>query len=132
MGIILPETYFHAPSVKNIREYFKEHNICWLIDLPHNTFRPYCNAKCIILILQKNKPQQSKINMAVAEEMGHNHNGSEIFRWDKELNKPTKLIWDDIESIIEEINNPKKENKYTFEVDSKIVLEKDIFVPRYY
>ena len=70
--------------------------------------------------------------MAVAEEMGHNHNGSEIFRWYKELNKPTKLIWDDIESIIEEINNPKKENKYTFEVDSKIVLEKDIFVPRYY
>jgi type I restriction enzyme M protein len=132
LGIILPETYFHAPSVKNIREYFKEHNICWLIDLPHNTFRPYCNAKCIILILQKNKPQQTKINMAVAEEMGHNHNGSEIFRWDKESNKPTKLIWDDIESIIEEINNPKKEKKYTFQVDSKVVLEKDIFVPRYY
>ncbi|MDR0650515.1 MAG: SAM-dependent methyltransferase [Candidatus Peribacteria bacterium] len=40
-----------------------------MIDLPHNTFRPYCNAKTCLLILEKGRPQQKKILMAVAEEI---------------------------------------------------------------
>lgn len=47
LAIILPETYFHAPSRSNIRRYIYRNNIKWIIDLPHNTFRPHNNAKCI-------------------------------------------------------------------------------------
>ena len=131
LAIILPETYFHAPSVKNIRLYLEKHNIQWLIDIPHNTFRPYCNAKCVIAVIQKNRPQQTKIKMAVAEEIGHNHNGGKIFRWDYENSVPSAELWDDIPLIIDEVESG-IESKFTFSVDSKIVLEKDIFVPRYY
>jgi len=60
----LPETYFHAPTTKYVLQYIKKNNnIIAMIDLPHNTFRPYCNAKTCLLILQKDTPQQNKIIM---------------------------------------------------------------------
>ncbi len=69
--------------------------------------------------------------MAVAEEIGHNHQGKEIYRWDfkkKEVDK-TKL-WDDIPLIIDELEN--KFSKYCFKVKSKSAISKNILVPRYY
>ena len=139
LGIVLPETYFHAPSKKSFREFFCQHNIKWIIDLPHNTFRPHNNAKCIIIIIQKNRPQQSKIKMAVAEFIGHDHNGKAIYIKDSNGSNTDKVL-DDIPTIIEEIIrkrngtfrsvNGKKE--YTFEIDAKDVISKDIYVPRYY
>ncbi len=139
LGIILPETYFHAPSKKQFREFVKKHNIMWIIDLPHNTFRPHNNAKCIIIIVQKDRPQQDQINMAVAEYIGHDHNGKVIYQKDNQ-GKNTDRVLDDIPAIIEEIirkrnNTYKKEVKekeYTFKVEARTVLGKDIFVPRYY
>jgi len=133
MGIILPETFFHAPKSRYVLEYIqKNNNIIWIVDLPHNTFRPHNNAKCIILILEKNKPQQNEINMAVAEEMGHNHQGKEIYRWDyksKSINR--KELWDDIPLILEEFKQ-NKFKKYCFKTKYKECSQKDIFVPRYY
>lgn len=66
VGIILPETYFHAPNQQIVRDFILKHNIQWIIDLPHNTFRPHNNAKCIAIVIQKNRPQQNKVHMAVA------------------------------------------------------------------
>lgn len=133
MGIVLPETFLHAPNSRYVLEYIqKNNNITWVIDLPHNTFRPHNNAKCVIIILEKNKPQKNKINMAVAEEMGHNHQGKEIYRWDyktKSINR--KELWDDIPLILKEIKE-NKFSKYCFKVDYKECREKGIFVPRYY
>ena len=140
LGIILPETYFHAPSKKSFRDFFKKHNVKWIIDLPHNTFRPHNNAKCIVIILQKNRPQQNSINMAVAEYIGHDHNGKPIFYKNKITNENTNVILDDIPIIIEEIikkrnktfkPNPDKK-EYTFEISADEVFKRDIFVPRYY
>lgn len=132
LGIILPETYFHAPSQKAVMEYmFKDNNITHIIDLPHNTFRPYNNAKCIILILVKGEKQQSKIKMAVAEQMGHDHQGKSIFRLD-ENGKETNELWDDIAEIIKEFNDESIKQRYTFEVDTELVKKKRILVPRYY
>lgn len=139
LGIILPETYFHAPSKKSFREFFRKHNIKWIIDLPHNTFRPHNNAKCIILIVQKNKVQQKKINMAVAEFVGHDHNGKAIYVKDHNGVNTNKVL-DDIPIIINEIIKKRKgtyknletKKEYTFEVDASEVFAKDIFVPRYY
>jgi len=59
MGIVLPETFLHAPNSKYVLNYIlKNNNISWVIDLPHNTFRPHNNAKCVVLILEKNVKQQ--------------------------------------------------------------------------
>ena len=46
---------------------FKGNNIMWVIDLPHDTFRPHNNAKCCAVIIQKGVEQQEYINMAVAQ-----------------------------------------------------------------
>ena len=59
LGIILPETIFHSPTNEKVRkEFFYKHNITCIIDIPHDTFRPYNNAKCDIIFLQKNTKQQ--------------------------------------------------------------------------
>ncbi|MEI7597457.1 MAG: N-6 DNA methylase [Bacteroidota bacterium] len=133
MGIVLPETFFHAPKSRYVLHYMlRNNNVTWMLDLPHNTFRPHNNAKCVVIVLEKNRPQQDEINMAVAEEIGHDHQGKEIFRWDyikKEANKTQ--LWDDIPLIIEELES-NKFTKYCFKVKSKSAITKNIFVPRYY
>lgn len=133
MGLIMPETYFHAPSTKYILQYLLQgNNVMWLIDLPHNTFRPHNNAKCVVVILRKGEQQQEQINMAVAEQMGHDHLGKEMYRWDYNSNSINySSLWDDLPLILEE----KRQNnfsKYCFSVPSNNVALKGIFVPRYY
>ncbi len=140
LGIILPETYFHAPSRNLFRAFVKKHNIKWIIDLPHNTFRPHNNAKCIAIIVEKNKPQQEYIDMAVAEYIGHDHNGKAIYYKGKTDSFGNKILMDDIPTIIKELTDKRKglfikkegEKEYTFKVNAKEVIKKDIFVPRYY
>ena len=70
--------------------------------------------------------------MAVAEQMGHDHQGKEMFRWDYTTNKinPEEL-WDDIPLILEEIRT-NSANKYSFSVSSDEVKKKGVYVPRYY
>ena len=136
LGIILPETYFHAPKQKKVREFIFKHNIQWIIDLPHDTFRPHNNAKCIAIVIQKNVKQQKNINMAVAEYIGHDHNGKPLYKVDTNTGVITDDILDDTDSIISEIdciNN--KESfipKYTFQVDADKIGKSGILVPRYY
>ncbi|BCZ18230.1 hypothetical protein NHP190003_15120 [Helicobacter sp. NHP19-003] len=125
LAIILPETYFHAPSTRYVREFLTQHNIEWLIDIPHNTFRPHNNAKCIILILQKDTKQQKFINMAVAEFAGHDHNGKAIYHVDGSVK-------DDTPTIIDEVRGRTDEKKYTFEVEAHKVIASDILIPRYF
>lgn len=133
LGIILPETFFHAPKLHYVIEFFKRHNIQWVVDLPHNTFRPHNNAKCCVLIIQKGEKQQEKINMGVAVEMGHDHNGNPMYKWDYKTQTVNKNeIWDDISDIVYEIKNPKTEKQFTFEVDSQTALKPRILVPRYF
>ena len=150
MGLIIPETYFHAPRAQYVMEFMAKHNIFCLIDLPHNTFRPHNNAKCVVVFLEKNTKQQDKILMCVAEEMGHDHQGREIFRWDYTSHKATNELWDDINIINSEINELKKSEsegknwtsslneeqclntKYSFLVNSDIVRKTKVYVPRYY
>lgn len=133
LGIILPETYFHGPSMKYIVDFIKsKNNIFAAIDLPHNTFRPNCNAKTIVLFIEKNRPQQEKIYFAVAEQMGHNHQGKVIYRYDEQSNTFTNEIWDDTINIIKEFKAPDNPlNKYVFSVNKNDIID-NIYVPRYY
>jgi len=133
LGIILPETFFHAPKLHYVIEFFKRHNVQWVIDLPHNTFRPHNNAKCCVLVIQKDTKQQEKINMGVAVEMGHDHTGKPIYKWDHKAQAINKHeLWDDIANIVDEAKNPNVPRKSTFEVDSHAALGQRILVPRYF
>ena len=133
LGIILPETYFHSPSTKYVLDYMKKkNNFIAIVDLPHNTFRPYCNAKTCLIILQKGKPQQSKIIMAVAEQMGHDHRGKSIYRYDESTHKFTGELWDDMETIRKELDTPNSsKNNNVFMVNSNEIVN-NLYVPRYY
>lgn len=131
LGIILPESFFHAPSNRAVLQYLTQHNIVALFDLPHNTFRPFNNAKCIALILEKDRPQQDTIQMVVAEEMGHDHLGRQLYRWDSQAEESTDEIWDDTERIISELRG-ETAAKYVFKAPAKDVIERGILIPRYY
>lgn len=130
MAIVLPETFFHAPKSRYVLNFMlKNNNLTWVIDLPHNTFRPHNNAKCLAVIIEKNIQQQDKINMAVIEEMGHDHQGKEIYRWDDKLKKIDKTnLWDDTPLVLHEAKT--KFKKYCFSTNSKKC--NTIYVPRYY
>ena len=130
IGIVLIETCLHGKNSKVIRDFLSNHNIQWVCDLPHNTFRPFCNAKTVFVIFQKNVQQQEKINFIVAEEMGHDHRGDPIYKWNKKTNKvDSENIWDDLSELSIKDN---KQDKRVFEVSSKKIYEKDISVPRYF
>ncbi|MCL4480277.1 MAG: N-6 DNA methylase [Candidatus Thermoplasmatota archaeon] len=133
LAIVLPETYFHAPEVRYVLEYIKKRsNIKAIIDLPHNTFRPHNNAKTILLMLEKGIAQGSKITFAVAEQMGHNHRGEDMYRYDSVTGKFTEEKWDDTVKIREEIDNPENpKNKYVFNINTEDI-KNDVYVPRYY
>ena len=132
IGIILVETYFHTPTSKYIRNLLKDHNIQFICDLPHNTFRPFCNAKTIFIVFEKNINQQSKIKLIAAEQMGHDHTGKKIYKWnEKEEKIDSNVLWDDIQDSLDAIlSNNNIDN--VFEVSSSNIFEKDILVPRYY
>lgn len=53
-----------------------------MIDIPHDTFRPYNNAKCDVIFIQKNRPQQEKILGVYVKNIGHNHAGETVFEYD--------------------------------------------------
>lgn len=133
LALVLPETYFHAPKVRYVLDYLlKGNNVLAVIDLPHNTFRPYCNAKTLLIVVEKGRPQQEEITMAVCEQMGHDHNGQTMYRFDETKNQFTDTVWNDTEQIIRELDNPSEQkNDYVFKVNTKNI-KGNVYVPRYY
>ncbi len=133
LAIILPETYFHAPNARYVLDYMRKgNNIIAVVDLAHNTFRPYNNAKTVLLVLQKGVPQQQKIIMAVTEEIGHDHNGKPVYRYNKESHEFSEELWDDTLIVRDELDDPtNKDNKNVFIVDVDDI-KNDVYVPRYY
>ena len=133
LAIVLPETFFHAPTYRHI-VYFAlwGNNLKAVVDLPHNTFRPFNNWQNLSHGAGKGKTQQSQILMAVAEQMGHDHQGQPMYRMDPESNTVTDAIWDDLAVIRDELKTPFSEkNKLTFSVNVEDIVDK-VYVPRYY
>ncbi len=130
LAIVLPETAFHAPSRTHLRDYITSRGrVLAVVDLPHNTFRPYCNAKTCLFVLVKGAPAQpnAPVIMAEAEQMGHDHRGDEMHR------PGTKSLWDDLPDIIRELDVPASaDNEFVFTVPWKDVEAAGHFIPRYY
>nr|ARR28469.1 putative DNA methyltransferase [Caulerpa okamurae] len=142
MAIILPESYLHAPSKKYVLQYLTEkNNIQTIIDLPQNTFRPFCGVKTCLVIVQKNQCQQKNIMMGVVEQVGQDHKGDLIYRFNKNKATFTTEIWDDTllirkelalkNSLAEGNTIASKSRKYLFYVSSNSII-KNYYIPRYY
>ena len=125
--IVLPETVFHAPTKEHLRHFLlRGNNLVAVVDLPHNTFRPYCNAKTCLLVLKKGVPQQDRIIMATPREVGHDHNGKPLYRYG------TDILWDDMAEVFKELDTPEnKENNHVFSLPLS-ELDPNILVPRFY
>lgn len=128
LAIVLPESIFHAPSKEHLRFFISSNsNIIAIVSLPHNTFRPHCNAKTCLLVLQKDEKQSDRVIMATPEEMGHDHNGKTLYRPD------TKEIWDNLPTVVQELNNPSDTNNvYTFMVPWLQIEESGNWIPTYH
>ena len=130
LAIVLPETAFHAPSMAYLRSWIiKQGRLMAVIDLPHNTFRPHCNAKTCLLVVKKGRPgkESDPVVMAAAEQMGHDHQG-------RVLHRPgTEDVWDDLPVILAELANPKSPNNaFAFTTRWADLLEAGHWVPRYF
>ena len=127
LGIVLPETVFHAPTLGYLRQFLLAGNsVEAIVDLPHNTFRPHCNAKTCLLVVRKNAEQRAQVVMATPREMGHDHRGREIYR------PGTDTVWDDLQGVLAEVDDPSSEdNRHVFTVDAS-QLNHNLLVPRFY
>lgn len=127
LAIVLPETVFHAPTLGYLRQFLlNENNVKAIIDLPHNTFRPHCNAKTCLIVVEKNRAQQRDVLMVAAEQMGHDHNGRPLMRYG------TDELWDDLEVALSEVGNPDDlANTVAFTVPWS-EIDANCLVPRYY
>ncbi|MDR2336750.1 MAG: N-6 DNA methylase [Candidatus Nomurabacteria bacterium] len=133
MGIILPETIFHSLSNQIVREkLFYGHNITHIIDLPHDTFRPYNNAKTDIVFIQKNRPQQEKIIAIKVNEIGHDRSGNQKFRLNKN-HKLSDLVADDVPHIIRMLRGEQKvDSDFIKTIPASKLLANDLLVARPY
>ncbi len=127
LAIVLPETVFHAPTLGYVRRYLLErNNLKAVIDLPHNTFRPHCNAKTCLLVLTKEDRQQERVVMATPKEMGHDHTGRPLYR------PHSGKIWDDLADVLVELDQcDSSSNEHVFTVPWN-EINVDALVPRYY
>lgn len=128
LAIVLPETVFHAPTTRYLRRFIASRgSIVAIIGLPHNTFRPHCNAKTSLLVIQKGARQSKDVIMASPEEMGHDHQGKPIYR------PGSQELWDDLPIVMKEIDAPgAKGNQFTFLVPWSKIEKRGNWVPSYY
>lgn len=127
LAIVLPESVFHAPTLGYVREFMLAgNNVRAIVDLPHNTFRPHCNAKTCLLVLAKNQAQQDNIILAAPAEMGHDHTGRVLHR------PETDEVWDDLPQVIVECGSPNHpDNQHVFAVGADD-MHWDTLIPRFY
>lgn len=134
IGVILPEPYFCLPKYGDAFNFmFKGNNVRWVIDLPHDTFRPHNNAKCCAIVIQKGVEQQQHINMAVMEAIGHNHQGKPKYKADgTTLDDDTAATIAEIADINVHGFRPDTPNLHVFSVPAQDIISRRILVPRFY
>jgi type I restriction enzyme M protein len=93
MAIVLPEGTFGNPSDRYIWNYITQKaQIEAIISTPTETFQPNTHFKTSILVLKKGKPETDYlVFMGIANSCGHNKNGKEIYK----INKDGSLIFDE-------------------------------------
>lgn len=90
-GIILPEGIFGNPSERYIWEYIRQYaSIIGIVSLSQETFQPSTHTKTSVVFFEKKKQSRKNIFMSIAQAIGHNKNGKEIYK----INKDGSFVFD--------------------------------------
>ncbi|MBN2890642.1 MAG: N-6 DNA methylase [Bacteroidales bacterium] len=141
-GIILPEGIFGNPSDRYIWEYIRKYaSILGIISLSQETFQPSTHTKTSVVFLEKKKQSQKQIFMAIANAIGHDKNGKEIFKIDKDGStiydkNGQKKLDDETPEIAENFQQflnggIKKISRLGFTVNTEEIRE-NIYIPENY
>lgn len=141
-GIVLPEGIFGNPSDRYIWQYLKKQGtILGIVSLAQETFQPGTHTKTSVLFFEKSFESRKKIFMAIANAVGHDKNGKEIFRIDKDgspiydnagnltLDDETPDIADNFKKFLN--GKLQKENHLGFSVLTKNIRD-NIHIPENY
>jgi len=137
MAIVLPETYLHARNSKYILQFLEQYKILHVVDLSHDTFRPYNNAKTVVVVLEKSKSiANHKTYFSVAKTVGHDHTGRVLYKIDPKTNTKTDEVDDSIPFIINRLKECRTSGKLApsplLFLKKASEINKEILVPRYY
>ena len=143
MGIVLPEGIFGNPSDRYIWEYLSEiAEIMGIISLAQETFQPGTHTKTSILFLKKSKKKSTKpIFMAVAENIGHNKNGKELYKIKSDGSvivdqAGNSIVNDDLPFIVEKfqsfLHSKGDLNSHIGFTVNKKDINDHIYIPEYY
>lgn len=141
-GVVLPDGIFGNPSDRYIWEYIKKYaSIIGIISLSQETFQPSTHTKTSIVFFEKNKNNREKIFMAIADSIGHNKNGKEVYKISKDstfiLDRDgNKILDDDTTEIARNFNKFLNNEDFTQSHLGFTVLTNDIkdniFIPENY
>lgn len=141
-GIILPEGIFGNPSDRYIWEYIRKYaSILGIVSLSQETFQPSTHTKTSVVFIEKKKQNRSKVFMAIANAIGHDKNGKEIFKIDKDgshiYNKNgQKILDDETPEIAKKFNSflnggIENESHLGFSINTNEIRE-NIYIPENY
>ncbi len=143
MAIVLPDGIFGNPSDRYIWKYIDgTANVTGLVSLSQEAFQPSTHTKTSVLFLEKKETSRA-IFMAIAKNVGHNKNGKEIYKRERNGNftldeKGDRIIDDDLPEItsrfIKYKGNGKtisKRDHLGFSIPRKRIKD-SIYIPEYY
>lgn len=94
MGIVLPDGILSNPNTESVREWILKHFIVLAsVDLPVETFLPQVGVQASLLFLKKKtkiemlrsiKDEDYQVFMAIAESVGKDRRGGQVFERDEE------------------------------------------------
>lgn len=88
VGIVVPRGLLDNDKALSVRTFiFDETRVLAVVNCHDDTFKPYTDAKCALLVLERKAKRQSReedysIFMAVSQGIGHNGIGEPIFKTD--------------------------------------------------
>jgi len=88
IGIVVPRGVLDNDKALSVRTMiFRETRVVAVINCHDDTFKPYTDAKCALLVLEKkrergDRPEDYGIFMAISQGIGHNGVGEPIYRTD--------------------------------------------------
>ena len=143
MGIVLPEGIFGNTSERYIINFLLQNfTILAVISCSPLAFMPHTHIKTSLLFIEKKAPSDDyEIFVAIADKVGHDKNGKELYQLDEQGN-PIKddngrfIIDDDLPTIIRNYKNFKKGIKLKYSTLGYVLRKKEIvdniLIPAYY
>ena len=144
LGIVLPEGVFGNPRDRYIIDYLlKNFKILAIISCGHLAYMPHTHIKTSLLFVEKISPPSTSypIFVAVADRVGHDKNGKELYKLDEtgkllKDEKGNNIIDDDFPTVVRNYQLFRSGKQLTYSLKG-FVLRRDeihdnILIPTYY